>query len=133
MIVDPSMKTIEFNFFGKIFRDFGYEGVFRLQDLKAQCENLPYPPEWFLDSIAHQAELQDFQNRPPATKEPSRIYFAYNNFTYTTRSYPNNIFADQEWQSPERTRKLEALKKAAAELNNPAMEERKRQLPQQPK
>jgi hypothetical protein len=131
MIVDPSMKTVEFNFFGKIFRDFGHEGVFRLQDLKAQCENLPYPPEWFLDSIAHQAELLDFQNHPPATKEPSRIYFQYNNFTYTTHRYPNSVFADQEWQSPERTRKLEALKKAAAELSNPAMEERKRQLQQQ--
>lgn len=131
MMVDPSMKTIEFNFFGKIFRDFGHEGVFRLQDLKAQCENLPYPPEWFLDSIAHQAELQEFQNHPPATKEPSRIYFQYNNYTYTTNRYPNNIFAYQEWQSPERTRKLEALKKAASDLDNPAMEGRKRQLQQQ--
>ena len=25
------------------------KGEFRLQDLKAQCENLHYPPEWFMD------------------------------------------------------------------------------------
>jgi hypothetical protein len=35
MIVDPSMKTIDFTFFGKVFRDFGHEGTFRMQDLKS--------------------------------------------------------------------------------------------------
>lgn len=133
MIVDPSMKTIDLTFFGKIFRDFGHEGVFRLQDLKAQCENLAYPPEWFMDSAAHQAELQAFQANPPTTREPGRIYFAYNNFTYTTRSYTGIVFSDQEWQSPEQIRKLEALRKAAAELDNPVKEERKRELQQNSK
>lgn len=133
MIVDPSMKTIAFTFFGKIFRDQGHEGAFRLQDLKAQCENLAYPPEWFMDSIAHQEQLQEFQNNPPVTKEPSRIYFAYNNYKYTTRRYPGSIFSDQEWQSPEQARKLEAFKKAASELDNPAKEELKQQLRRQSK
>lgn len=128
MIVDPSMKTISFTFFGKIFRDFGHQGTFRLQDLKAQCENLAYPPEWFLDSVSHQAELQDFQNQAPTVKEPSRIYFEYNNFSYATHRYTSAAFSNQEWQSPESARKLELLKKAATELDNPPMEERKRQL-----
>jgi len=44
LIVDPSMHSIAFTFFGKVFRDYGHEGSFRLQDLKAQCENLHYPP-----------------------------------------------------------------------------------------
>ncbi len=96
MIVDPSMKTISFTFFGKIFRDFGHEGTFRLQDLKAQCENLAYPPEWFLDSVAHQAELQSFQSKASTVKEPSRIYFEYNNYTYTTRRYTSAAFSDRE-------------------------------------
>ena len=133
MIVDPSMKTIAFTFYGKIFRDFGHEGAFRLQDLKAQCENLAYPPEWFFDSVAHQAELQKFQSNPPAKKEPSRIYFEYNDYTYTTHRYANSVFSDREWQSPESARKLELYKKAAADLDNPAKEERKRQLQAQPK
>jgi hypothetical protein len=130
MIVDPAMLTISFTFFGKVFRDFGHEGAFRLQDLKAQCENLAYPPEWFMDSLAHQAELEEFQARPPANNEPSRIYFEYNNYTFTTRRYSNSLFSDQEWQAPERTRKLEMFKKAAADLDNPEMEVRKRQLQQ---
>ncbi|HWZ43186.1 MAG TPA: hypothetical protein VNW97_06900, partial [Candidatus Saccharimonadales bacterium] len=125
MIVDPSMKTVAFTFFGKIFRDFGHEGAFRLQDLKAQCENLAYPPEWFLDSVAHQTELQEFQNKPPASQEPSRIYFAYNDYSYTTHRYLSSAFSDLEWQSPEKLRKLEMLRKAAGELDNPAMEQRK--------
>ncbi|HLJ27335.1 MAG TPA: hypothetical protein VKY85_11550 [Candidatus Angelobacter sp.] len=132
MIVDPSMKTIGFTFFGKIFRDNGHEGVFRLQDLKAQCENLSYPPEWFLDSLAYQAELAEFQNNPPATREPTRIYFAYNPLTYTTQRYAGNTFSSREWQSPERARKLNAFKNADAELNDPAKEIRKRALQQSP-
>jgi hypothetical protein len=44
-----------------------------------------------------------------------------------TRRYASNDFSDQEWKSPEKTRKLEALKKMAAELDDPALELRKRQ------
>ena len=134
LIVDPSMKTVSFTFFGKIFRDFGHEGTFRLQDLKGQCENLAYPPEWFIDSQTYQAELLEFGNNPPPTREPGRIYFAYNQLTYTTNRYRNNAFSDREWTSPERQSKMELLKKAAADLNSPALEERKQQrrLQQQP-
>jgi hypothetical protein len=132
LIVDPSMKTVRFTFFGKIFRDFGHEGGFRLQDLKGQCENLAYPPEWFIDSQTHQAELLELANNPPPTREPGRIYFAYNQLTYLTRRYPNNTFSDREWTSPERQRKLELLKKAAEDLNSPDLEQRKRQSQQQP-
>jgi hypothetical protein len=127
LIVDPSMKTISFTFFDKIFRDYGEEGVFRLQDLKAQCENLPYPPEWFMDSLAHRTELQAFRNTHPATMEPTRIYFDYDAHSYVTRRYASNDFSDEEWQSPAKTRKLEALQKVAADLNDPALEARKRQ------
>jgi hypothetical protein len=127
LIVDPSMKSISFMFFGKIFRDHGSEGAFRLQDLKAQCENLPYPPEWFMDSLAHQAELQAFQTNHQMPMEPARIYFEYNTYSYVTRRYANKDFSDQEWKSPSKTRKLEALKKMAADLDDPALEQRKRQ------
>jgi hypothetical protein len=130
LIVDPSMKTVSFTFFGKIFRDFGHEGTFRLQDLKGQCENLAYPPEWFIDSQTYQAELLEFANNPPPTREPGRIYFAYTQLTYVTNRYRNSTFSDREWTSPERQSKVELLKKAAADLNSPALEERKRR--QQP-
>ncbi len=111
MVLDPSMKTITFTFFGKIFRDYGDQGVFRLQDLKAQCKNLPYPAEWFVDPVAHQAELEAFQANPPASRdEPSHIYFEYYTYSYVTRSYPNSAFSAAEWQSPEKTRLLEMQK-----------------------
>jgi hypothetical protein len=134
LIVDPTMKTVSFTFFGKIFRDFGHQGAFRLQDLKGQCENLAYPPEWFIDSTTYEAELLEFANNPPPTSEPGRIYFAYNQLTYTTRRYANSAFSDREWTSQERQSKLDLLKKAAADLNSPALEERKQQarLQQQP-
>jgi hypothetical protein len=122
LIVDPSMKTITFTFFGKIFRDYGYEGAFRLQDLKAQCDNLAFPPEWLTDARAHQAELTEFQAHPPATREPIYIYFKYNDFTYTTRAYANNAFSDAQWQSPERTQYIEYLKKTAVKLADPGLE-----------
>ena len=127
MIVDPSMKQISFTFFGKIFRDDGDEGAFRLQDIKGQCENLAYPPEWFMDSLGHQAQLQAFRENQPTTMEPTRIYFEYNAYSYVTRKYASTDFSDEEWQSPAKTQKLDALRKAAADLSDPALEVRKRQ------
>jgi hypothetical protein len=126
MIVDPSMKVISFLFFGKIFRDDGHGGAFRLQDLKAECQNLSYPPEWFIDSEAHQAELRALRDNPSATKEPTRIYFEYNTYSFVTSKYASSDFSDQEWQSPGKTRKIEALRKAASELDDPANASRKR-------
>jgi hypothetical protein len=125
------MHTISFTFYGKIFRDFGYEGAFRLQDLKAQCENLHYPAEWFMDSVAHKAELQALQAKSPAIQEPSRIYFEYNDYIYTTHRYSSSDFSDREWQSPQSTRKLALYDQAAAELANPSMDTLKQQLLEQ--
>ncbi|MGC1295333.1 MAG: hypothetical protein WA869_09840 [Alloacidobacterium sp.] len=127
LIVDPSMKSIPLTFFGKIFRDYAEEGTFRLQDLKAQCENLPYPPEWFVDSLAHQVDLQAFRANNQAAPEPARIYFEYTTYSYFTRTYASSDFSDEEWQSLAKTRKLDALQKVAADLNDPALAARKRQ------
>jgi hypothetical protein len=127
IIVDPSMKAVTFSFFGKIFTDYQYEGIFRLQDLKAQCENLAFPPEWLMDPRTHQAQLQAFQAHPPVTREPGYIYFEYNDFTYATRAYPISMFSNAEWQSPERTQYLQYLQKAALELADPTLELRKQQ------
>jgi hypothetical protein len=125
VIVDPSMKSIPLTFFGKIFRDNGAQGAFRLQDLRAQCENLHYPPEWFMDSSAHLAELETYEKTHVAPMEPQRIYFEYSTHSYVTRRYANNEFSDAEWQSSAKASKLEALRKLALELNDPALEARK--------
>jgi hypothetical protein len=57
--------------------------------------------------------------------EPQRIYFEYSTHSYVTRRYANNEFSEAEWQSPEKTNKVEALRKLASELNDPALEARK--------
>lgn len=116
MLVDPSMKTISFTFFGKIFRDYGDQGTFQVQDLQASCENLPYPAEWFIDEAAHEAEWREFQKNPPATHEPTRIYFEYATYSYTTRSYALSAFSDAEWQSPEKKQILDAYSKLTAQM-----------------
>jgi hypothetical protein len=116
MLVDPSMKTISFTFFGKIFRDYGDQGTFRLQDLQARCQNLPYPAEWFIDQDAHRAEWEAFQKNPPAFNEPSWIYFEYNTYSFTTRNYALSTFSDAEWQSPAKTAMWAAYMKATANI-----------------
>jgi len=83
-----------------------------------------------MDIVAHKAELQALQTRPPAVKEPSRIYFEYSDYTYTTRKYSSSEFSDREWQSPESTRKLTLYNRAAGELTNPSLEALKKQLRQ---
>jgi hypothetical protein len=121
MLVDPSIKTVSFTFFGKIFRDYGDQGAFQVKDLQAQCKNLPYPVEWFIDPDAHQAEWKAFQKNPTTTREPERIYFAYNTYSYMTRSYANSTFSDADWKSPEKTAKLAAYQKATAALTGSAV------------
>lgn len=116
MLVDPSMKTISFTFFGKIFRDYGDQGTFRLQDLQARCQNLPYPAEWFIDRDAHRAEWEAFQKNPPAFNEPTRIYFAYNTYSYTTGNYALTAFSNAEWQSSAKTALWNAYTKATATI-----------------
>ena len=127
MIVDPSMKTIPLTFFGKIFRDSAQEGVFRVQDVRAQCENLPYPAEWFMNSLAHRAELQAFRESHQPAMEPTRIYFEYTPASYVTQRYAGSDFSDTEWQSTAKARKLESLQKLAADLDDPALAARKAQ------
>jgi hypothetical protein len=131
MIVDPSMKTIPLTFFGKIFRDYGYEGTFRLQDLQARCTNLPYPAEWAFDPAAHRVDLEKFWQGPQRDSEPAHIYFEFNNHIYITGRYANGQFSALEWQSAEKSHKLAMYEQTAKELDNPAMGAQKRELQKQ--
>jgi NAD(P)-dependent dehydrogenase (short-subunit alcohol dehydrogenase family) len=42
-------------------------------------------------------------------------------------TYPNNAFSDSEWQSPERTRKLEIMKQIVQQRSDPTLQKRKQQ------
>jgi len=114
MIVDPSMSEIDFTFFGKIFRDNGYEGRFKVADLKGQCENFPFPPEWALDtSGAHAQAITDAGQKPP---EPTQIYFEYNTLSHVTENYSLASFSSQEYDSSEKRAKLDMYQRIAQEL-----------------
>jgi hypothetical protein len=114
MIVDPSMTSIPFTFFGKIFADYGDAGTFTLRDLQAQCLALSYPPEWYVDPETYAANLAALEgpSAPPPT--PPDVYFGYNNFSFNTQSYPNRVFSSAVWQTPQTPGVLQYLTKAAA-------------------
>jgi hypothetical protein len=50
---------------------------------KANAKTWPIRRNGFMDSPTYEAELLAFSNNPPVTQEPARIYFAYNQLTYT--------------------------------------------------
>lgn len=117
LLMEPSMKTVSFRFFGKIFRDYGDEGTFRLQDLKAQCANVSYPPEWFMHPSQYQTELAALSKKPIPPREPTHIFFARDDYSYTTRSYPVSAFSNEEFQSPQKTRRLQIYDEIKARKN----------------
>jgi hypothetical protein len=131
LVLDQSTKVIPLTFFGKIFRNYGYKGVFRLQDLQARCTNLPYPAEWAFDPIAHRADLEKFWQGPQPDSEPAHIYFEANTLTFTTSKYANGQFSPLEWQSADKTRKLAMYQQAAQARDNPEKAARKLELQKQ--
>jgi len=106
-VLSPGRQTVAFTFFGKIFRDGGYEGKFRLQDLRGSCENMPFPPSW----IGDPTKIQAIQNAKPL-EEPLLLYMPFTNATYVTKEYSSSQFSDREWTSPEKEEKLRMLREA---------------------
>jgi hypothetical protein len=131
LVLDQSTKIVPLTFFGKIFRDYGYEGVFQLQHLQARCTNLPYPAEWALDPTAHRADLEKFWQGPQPESEPAHIYFEANTLTFTTSKYANGQFSPLEWQSVDKTRKLAMYQEAAKARDNPEKAAQKLELQKQ--
>lgn len=105
-ILPPGRQTISYLFFGKIFRDGGYEGKFRIQDIRGTCENLPFPARWLGDP----SKMDQIMNAEP-TREPLMYYMPFTQATFVTQSYPLASFSEKEWDSEEKTRTLEELKK----------------------
>lgn len=103
-ILKPGRQTVDFLFYGKIFRDFGHEGKFELRDVRGTCENMPFPAGWLGDP----ARLKDIENAP-AKEEPPLLYIPYTPAKYATRPYRLDEFTDKEWTSPEKERRLREL------------------------
>ncbi len=106
-VLAPGKQTVSYLFFGKIFRDGGYEGKFRIQNLRGTCENLPFPARWLGDP----SKMDQIVNAEPL-KEPLLHYMPFTNLTFTTAAYTAANFSDQEWESEEKTTRLEYLKAA---------------------
>jgi hypothetical protein len=107
-VLSPGRHTISYLFFGKIFRDGGFEGKFRMQNIRATCENLPFPASWLGDP----SKVDQILNVEPK-KEPLLLYVPFSALSYTTQqSYSLTSFSDKEWESEEKNRHLEELKKS---------------------
>lgn len=104
-VLSPGKQIVSFLFFGKIFRDGGHEGRFRMQNLRGTCDNLPFPVRYLGDP----ARVDQIVNAEPL-KEPLLHYMPFTDLTFTTRNaYGAAVFSDQEWESDEKTSRLEAL------------------------
>jgi hypothetical protein len=109
-ILQPGRQLVSFPFYGKIFRDGGYQGRFELRDLRGTCENMPFPASWLGDPSKIQAI-----EKAPAKDEPVLLYIPYTDATYKTRAYRLEEFSDAEWQAAEKTQRLQRLRELAGE------------------
>ncbi len=109
-VLSPGRQIVTFEFFGKIFRDNGYEGRFVLRDLRGTCENLPFPASWLEDPT----KLKAIETAEPK-KEPILLYIPYTDKTHTTRSYSFDDFSDEQWQSPDKDRRLRRLQELSGQ------------------
>jgi len=108
-VIKPGHQFIPLTFFGKIFRDEGYEGKFRLTDLRGTCDNLPFPPSWLDDPT----KVEEKSRAPQTMNEPVTLYFPFTPRTYTTsREYDNREFSDAVWQSAQKDLRTKALETA---------------------
>ncbi|MCS7204946.1 MAG: hypothetical protein NZ853_04555 [Leptospiraceae bacterium] len=97
-ILSPGIHKITFQFWGKIFHDKEVEGHFLLKDLRGYCENLPFPPSWFLDPTK-----KDFIVNAPPKDEPLFFYIPYTNINYKTKRYYRlSEFSNEDWLSSQK-------------------------------
>ncbi len=92
-ILRPGIQKVTFRFWGKIFKEKGVEGTFRLKDLRGFCENLPFPPSW----IGDPTKIDAVVNAKPK-EEPLYYYLPYTDLSYKTkRYYKLSEFSEKEW------------------------------------
>ncbi len=107
--LSSGLQTIELLYFGKVIRDAGLSGPYRLTGLRGslntdviQAENLAASP----------AEVERFLNQI-SDDRPKRMVIPYFTEAYTTQAYSLADFSNREYDSDEKRERLRMLRALA--------------------
>lgn len=103
--LEPGLQRVELLFFGKIFHDKKAEGKFVLRQLRAYRQN---EVDFDITKQISPQELERITNKTAARNEPRNQYLPLVP-EYTTRSYSLSQFSDQEYEGPDKARRLKAV------------------------
>jgi hypothetical protein len=99
------LQTIEFQFFGKVIRDKKAGGPFTIRNIRGMRNNSPVTPSMVRDSI-------NGKPLPPHKEqtEPWQEFMEPFAGAVTTAPHSLAVFSSLEWQSPEKTRRIQFLR-----------------------
>jgi hypothetical protein len=106
--LDPGRQVIPLRFFGKILYDQGVNGPYVVRQLRARRNNSPVTPDMVQRSIETGEEISGEHTEP-------LWEFVRMAPPYETREYEASQFGKEEWDSEEKRRRIEFLKKMIQE------------------
>ncbi len=111
---DGELKTgtqeVEFVFFGKIFRDKGFEGPYLVTDVRGHRVNLPIDPAW-----NDQGEEGLKKIQAAKTTEPDKELVIPFKDEYKTKPYTLSQFSKKPWESADKNNRIKELEQLARE------------------
>ncbi|MBE7411082.1 MAG: hypothetical protein L6Q54_09410 [Leptospiraceae bacterium] len=97
-------NEVDFLFFGKVLRDKGYDGPYIFTAGRGHRVNLPIDPAWFTQGEEGLRKIQAAK-----TTEPDRELVVPYTEEYKTKAYTISSFSKAEWQSEEKTKRIQEL------------------------
>lgn len=105
---EPGRHVVALRFFGKILRDRGVDGPYIVRQLRARRNNSPVTPDMVQRSIETGEEVSGDHTEP-------LWEFVRMAPPYETQEYEASQFGEEEWDSEEKRRRIEFLKKLVRE------------------
>ena len=107
---EAGQHAVDFTFFGKIIRDKKIDGPYIVREIRGRRDNSPVTPDTLRGALESGTPIE-----PRKHTEPLYEYVEPLAATYTTGSYRATDFSGDEWQSPDKDRRLEYLSRIAGE------------------
>ncbi len=104
--LQPGRHKVDLLFFGKIFHDKRAEGRFVLRQLRAYRQN---EVDFDINRKVSQEEMDRITSKTQSRNEPLNQYLPLTR-EYTTKSYSLRDFSTDEYQGPDKARRLEAVR-----------------------
>ncbi len=101
--LEAGAQTISLKFWGKIIRDKRANGPFVVREIRGKRNNDPVSPS--MVKKAHDAG----QDVPEPTYNEPLLEYMEPIPNYTTAAYKSSDFSDRQWESEEKTRRIEFL------------------------